>query len=435
MHKKIVLLGAGSTVFTKGLVLDILERPEEKWSIALVDTNEPALNIIHKVVKKMIAQKQANIELSASTDRRDALPGANYVISTIGVGGRRSWEQDVFIPREFGVYQPVGDTVGPGGISRAMRMIPQLVDIARDVEALCPKAAFFNYSNPMTMNCMAIRRATKVPVIGLCHGVKNGIRRISRFMGLPAEALSFTACGLNHMVFMYHMRQEAKDLFPAFIQKLDETPWQGRAIGPLTAGFVHEHHCYVVSDDRHFSEFVPDILGKGAYFGKTLGLGDAYSFEGTIQEGDTEFELYTEYAGSESPLPDSFFYREEGEHEQLMEMISALDKDKPGVYYVNAPNQGAVASLPDDTVIERPALLTGSGIAPLQMTDFPTELLPYMMRYAAVYEMAVQAALTGDTRLFRYAVEACCLPLGRNALGQMADKLLKAHKACLPQFE
>jgi alpha-galactosidase len=449
MLKKIVLIGAGSAVFTKGLVLDILERARAfaageqgvegflpmRWHIALVDTNEAALNILHKVIKKMIAQKGADVEISASTDRRDVLSEADYVVSTIGVGGRRSWEQDVFIPREFGIYQPVGDTVGPGGISRALRMIPQLVDITRDIETLCPGAIFFSYSNPMTMNCMAVRRATRTPVIGLCHGVKNGVRRIANFMGMPPESLSFTACGLNHMVFMYHLRCNGRDFFPAFIGKLDSTQWEGRAIGPLTADFVREHCTYVVSDDRHFSEFVPDILAKGAYFGKTLGMDGAFPFEQTIRQGDEEFALYTEYANSGKSLPDEFFYRESGEHEQLLEMIASLETDRSGVYYVNVPNQGAVAGLPADTVVERPAFFSGSGISPMQMTNFPAELLPYMTRYAGVYEMAVQAALDGDTRLVRYAVEACCLPLGREKLGRLVDRLLEAHKACLPQFQ
>ena len=177
MCKKMVLIGAGSAVFTKGLMMDILERKNEKWKVALVDTDERTLKIITRICEKMIVQMDSDVELTASVERKDVLSGADYVVSTIGVGGRRAWEQDVFIPRKYGVFQPVGDTVGPGGISRAMRMIPQLIEIARDVERLCPNAMFFNYSNPMTMNCMAVRRATGVPVIGLCHGVKNGVRR------------------------------------------------------------------------------------------------------------------------------------------------------------------------------------------------------------------------------------------------------------------
>ncbi len=211
MCKKMVLIGAGSAVFTKGLMMDILERKNEKWKVALVDTDERTLKIITRICEKMIVQMDSDVELTASVERKDVLSGADYVVSTIGVGGRRAWEQDVFIPRKYGVFQPVGDTVGPGGISRAMRMIPQLIEIARDVERLCPNAMFFNYSNPMTMNCMAVRRATGVPVIGLCHGVKNGVRRAARFLELLHEEIQFTACGLNHMVFCYHMRRNGEE--------------------------------------------------------------------------------------------------------------------------------------------------------------------------------------------------------------------------------
>ena len=433
MRRKIVLVGAGSAVFTKGLVLDIIERREEQWHIALVDTDERVLRIIERVCRKMIAQTGSDTELSASANRCDVLAGADYVVSTIGVGGRRAWEQDVFIPRKYGVYQPVGDTVGPGGVSRAMRMIPQLVDIANDGKKLCPKATFISYSNPMTMNCMAVRRATGVPVVGLCHGVKNGVRRVAKFVGVPHEEIHFTACGLNHMVFCYHMRRNGEDFFPAFIRRLDEVAPEGRSIGQLTESFIRRNHTYVVSDDRHFSEFVPATTGKGAYFGKTLGV-ESFSFEGTIREGDEEFARYESYAASDAPLPGEFFEREEGEHEQLMEMIAAMHQDKAAVFYANLPNNGALANLPDCTVIERPALFSGSGIQPVQLTDFPAFLLPAMMRYAAIYEVAVEAALKGDRKLLEVAVEEATLPIGREAVHKMTEELLAAQGAYLPQF-
>lgn len=433
MRKKMVMIGAGSAVFTKGLVLDVIERTKEKWHIALVDIDEHALETIRIVCQKMIAQKEADVELSWSTDRRDVLGGADYVVSTIGVGGRRAWEQDVFIPRKYGVYQPVGDTIGPGGISRAMRMIPQLVDIANDIKELCPKATFFNYSNPMTMNCMGIRRATGVPVIGLCHGVKNGLRRVAKFLDIPQKEIQYTATGLNHMVFCYHMRRNGEDLIPYFVEKLDNTDPIGRPIGRLTADSVRYDHAYVVSDDRHFSEFVPATTAANAYYGVNLGM-EAFSFEGTIAEGDAEFGRYERYAADDTPLPDEFFEYEDGEHEQLLEMIGAIHEDRPSVYYVNMPNNGAVPNLPDATVIERPALFSGSGIQPVQLNDFPTYLLPPMMHYAATYEVAVTAALTGDVKLMECAVAEATIPLGREAISKMVAELLEAHKEYLPQF-
>ena len=138
--------------------------------------------------------------MQASTERRDVLPGADVVVTTIAVGGRRAWEADVLIPRKYGVFQPVGDTAMPGGISRAMRMIPAMVAIARDVQALCPNALFFNYANPMTANCLAIRRATGAEVIGLCHGTFGTERYLARFAGVPAERVTTLGVGLNHQL-------------------------------------------------------------------------------------------------------------------------------------------------------------------------------------------------------------------------------------------
>ena len=157
MNENVVLIGAGSAMFTRGLVADLIQRGQP-CDLGLVDIDPQALDVAEKLVKKMIAAKQAPIRLRAGTDRRQILPGATVVICTVGVGGRRAWEQDVFIPRKYGIYQPVGDTVMPGGTSRALRMIPAMVAIAQDVLDLCPTALFFNYGNPMSPVCRAIRK-------------------------------------------------------------------------------------------------------------------------------------------------------------------------------------------------------------------------------------------------------------------------------------
>ena len=162
-RKKVVLIGAGSTVFTQRLVADIiLAGEEDAWEIALVDIDPVTLEAVDRLVGKMLASKDARIPVTATTDRREVLPGAHFVVTTIAVGGRPGWQADIEVPRRHGIFQPVGDTMLPGGISRAMRMIPPMLEIARDVEALCPDAHLFNYSNPMTAICRAIRQATAV---------------------------------------------------------------------------------------------------------------------------------------------------------------------------------------------------------------------------------------------------------------------------------
>jgi alpha-galactosidase len=207
--KRIVLVGAGSAVFTQGLIADLILAPPGPWELALVDIDPVALEAAVGLARRMVEARDAAITIEATTDRRDVLHAADVVVTTIGVGGRRAWEQDVLIPRKYGIYQPVGDSVMPGGISRAMRMIPALIDIARDVQSLCPSALFFNYSNPMTATCWAVRQATGIDVVGLCHGAFSVEHQLAELIGAPAHAVTSLAVGLNHLTFFYDLRWRA----------------------------------------------------------------------------------------------------------------------------------------------------------------------------------------------------------------------------------
>ena len=200
MIERIVLIGAGSAMFTRGLVADLISANVEA-ELALVDIDPSALETAEKLSAKMIAAGKAPLRLSASMDRRQVLRGATAVICTIGVGGRRAWEQDVLIPRKYGIFVPVGDTVGPGGASRALRMIPPMVDIAGDVLDLAPQALFFNYGNPMAPVCRAVRKATRANIVGLCHGVSGAAGYLAQALGIPVTDLHYTAVGVNHLTW------------------------------------------------------------------------------------------------------------------------------------------------------------------------------------------------------------------------------------------
>ena len=215
-RKKIVLIGAGSAVFTKGLIADFIQSDFGCWEIALCDINPKILEPVVKLAKKMVEVRgaQDRITVTSSTDRTELLPGADFVVTTIAVGGRRAWEQDVLIPRKYGIYQPVGDSIMPGGIARAQRMIPQMVAIAKDVERLCPNAYFFNYSNPMTSIVTAVRKATSVKLIGLCHGVIYGERYLARMLGVDVSRITTIGAGLNHLTFLYDIRVDGQDAKP-----------------------------------------------------------------------------------------------------------------------------------------------------------------------------------------------------------------------------
>jgi alpha-galactosidase len=222
------------------------------------------------LARRMIEAKGAPLTLESSTDRRDVLPQADAVVVTIGVGGRKAWETDVVIPRKYGIYQPVGDTVMPGGISRALRMAPANVDIARDVLALCPGAIFINYSNPMTVNCWAIRKATGADVIGLCIGTHEVYHQLASFIGKPVSEVSYLAAGVNHFTWLYDLRWKGKDAWPLVREQLTReragAPSSDfpAANNPFAFSLFETYGAYPAVNDRHVTEFFPERFPNGA---------------------------------------------------------------------------------------------------------------------------------------------------------------------------
>ena len=210
---KIVIIGAGSAMFTIGVVSDLITAGLAT-ELGLVDIDPDALETAQKLIQKMITARKASIRLTAATDRRQVLKDATVVIVTIGVGGRRAWEQDVFIPRKYGISMPVGDTVGPGGTSRAMRMIPAMVAIARDVIELAPDALFFNYANPMSPVCFAVQQATGAPMVGLCIGTWHTATYLADVLGVEVADLSYNVAGINHLTWFSEIYVRGQDAMP-----------------------------------------------------------------------------------------------------------------------------------------------------------------------------------------------------------------------------
>lgn len=447
---KIVVIGAGSAMFTQGLVVDLIEAPDlGPWELGLVDTDPVALAAAEGLSRTIAAATGATLAIHASADRRELLPGADVVVSTIGVGGRRAWETDVFIPRKYGIFQPVGDSVMPGGISRALRMIPALIAIARDVAARCPGALFFNYSNPMTANCWAIRQATGVPVIGLCHGTLHVQQQLARLIDAPFGETTALAVGLNHLTWFTDFRWRGRDAWPIVRERL-ATERQGRierdSIGqtfPATTQFANNpfswslwetYGAYPSANDRHVVEFFPERFPHGRYAdGLTLGV-DAFSFEEIIAWGDQIYADMQAQALGHKPLDPALFARTVGEHEQLIEIVRSIKLDQRRIFFANLPNNGAVPNLPADAILELPVVATATGLRPIQVLDFPDPLAAITTRKLAATRLTVAAALQGDRDLF---VEALLLDGAVSdpaTAGRLADDLLNAQRQYLPQF-
>ena len=454
MREKIVLIGAGSAVFTKGMLADLINR---NWDcrLALVDIDAEALAVAEGLAKKMIEVKGAPIQLSASTDRRDVLVDATVVICTIGVGGRRAWENDVFIPRKYGIYQPVGDSVMPGGTSRALRMIPAMVDIAKDVLDLCPNALFFNYGNPMAPVCRAVRKTTQANMVGLCHGVYHVGKYLADILNAQLEDMNYTAIGMNHLTWFTEVKVNGVSVMPRLagitrqqLVKIKDTAnigvsyvEDGSAKEKESAEDIHPFSwelfklfgAFPAAMDRHVTEYFPQFFSSGKYYGKVLGV-DAYSFENCIAYGDSEYDKMKDLAFSKKPLPENYFDYLSGEHEQVIGIIESMRADAGRVYSVNLPNTGQVPNLPVDAIIESPATTTKKGLAPIQQKPIDEAIAGTLVSKFRWVETIADAAIEGNRKKF---IKALVLD---GALGsidnakKLADELLEIQKDYLPQF-
>jgi len=433
MEERIVLVGAGSAMFTRGLVADLIHcrRP---CDLRLVDVDPEALAVAEGLVRKMIEAGKAPITLRASTDRRDVLGGATAVVCTVGVGGRRAWEQDVRIARKYGIYQPVGDSVMPGGTSRALRMIPAMVAIAEDVLDLAPEALFFNYGNPMAPVCRAIRKATGAPVVGLCHGVFEVARYLAEALGVDRARLGYAAVGMNHLTWFTHVRVDGRDAMPRLREVAARRAAPEVGDHPFSWQLLRLFGAFPAVLDRHITEFFPQFFREGRYWGKTLGV-DAFSIEETIANGDRIHQEMRERALGPDPLPAGYLGGTGGEHEQVVEIIDCIRRDGGRVYSANLPNTGQVPNLPAAAVVECPALADGSGLHALAQPPLSPGLAGTLATRLQWVETVVEAALEGSRDKFVQALVIDGAVDSLETAERLADDLLAAQAAHLPQFK
>ncbi len=453
--QKLVLIGAGSAMFTQGIIIDWLKsKPTGEWEIGLVDINPVILEATEKLVRRYMLTTDRPAKISASVDRKDILPGATAVVCTIGVGGRRAWEQDVFVPRKHGIFQPVGDSVMPGGVSRAMRMIPPMVDIARDASRLCPDARFVNYSNPMTAIVRALRKHSSVKAIGLCMGTEETVHHLATMVDMPRSMITARWVGVNHLTWITDMRHNGEDLWPKLRAKvaaqraegIDRSSWAGpfgvtlpSKIGPgkLYAPFSWELYdefgAFPAPMDRHTTEYFPERHPGGKYYGSTLGV-DAYSFEGTIAHGDRIYDETIALSKIAGPIPRERIEATGGEHEQMLEILDSFRHDKRGWFAVNLPNEGTVSNLPKDSILEVPAVATAEGMKAPPIGEIPAPMAAILLRRLAAVEAIVEAAMTGNRKLFAQALILDGGVSRWSAAQQLTEDLIAAQKQHLPRF-
>ena len=437
----LVLIGAGSTVFTPGLMTDLVQSPAfSGWTVHLVDLDADAADTMARVGRRLAEQAGADLTFEPHTDRREALPGARFVTTTIAVGAAEGWLRDVEIPARYGIAQTVGDSVGPGGVLRALRHVPEITAIARDVQELAPDAWMINYSNPLTANVRGVVSQTSVKVVGLCHGTMHTLGALAGDLGVPAGELHAVFAGVNHLCWLLDLRRDGADMYPELRRLVAEraggrdapsTSDEGVHLA-VSADLQRIFGLYPAPGDRHVSEFFSWYLrgtdGDHLPWGLQGGRDDTIRY---IKEKSDQWDRLRAQADGSLPLDTS----RDQEAERFVSIAEAIITGRDMVELaVNLPNRGKIGNLPSEAVVEVPAVVGAAGITGLAVGPLPDAIAAALTTRAQQQEITVQAALTGSRQL---ALQALALdPLVPDPATAVAilDDAVVEHGGALSRF-
>jgi alpha-galactosidase len=348
---KIAFIGAGSTIFAKNLLTDILSFSELATAhISLHDIDEARLRTSERVAHKVAEVLGAHPIIEATLERAHALEGADYVITMFQIGGYRpSTVIDFEIPKKYGLRQTIADTLGVGGIMRALRTIPVLLDMCRQMASLCPGAVLLQYVNPMAMNCWAIQRASNIRAVGLCHSVQGTAEQLAADISVPIEEINYLCAGINHMAFYLKFERDGEDLYPRIRRVLEEgrQPAWNRVRYEIFKRFGY----FVTESSEHFSEYVPWFIKRDrpdliARYNIPL---DEYMRRCEAQIAGWEALRARLEAGEALEVSRS--------HEYAALIIHSMETGQPRVIYGNVPNEGLIDNLPQGCCVEVPILV------------------------------------------------------------------------------
>lgn len=434
---KIAFIGAGSFGFTRGLVRDILTFPALADStIALMDIDAERLSFIKSAVDKIVEAGNYPAKVVTTTDRAEALKGADGVVITILQGGVDVFRNDIEIPMKYGIDINVGDTRGPSGIFRALRTIPVMLEFCKDIERYCPEAVVLNYTNPMAMLCRAMQGATKVNVTGLCHSVQGTAEMLAEWIGAPKEEITYRCAGINHQAWYLDYKWNGKDAYP-LIRKALEDPevWNKEQV--RNEMFKHLGY-YVTESSGHNSEYVawfrkrPELIEKYCMLGTNWNPGHhAYILNEYQKVADTWRDNIKEELAKPVELARG--------HEYASLIFNATFGD--GDLYEfngNVRNFGLIDNLPEGCCVEVPVLASKRGLDPMHVGALPAQLALLNNISARCEELAVEGCLAGDPTMVFHAIlfdPLTSAMLSMEETKQMVDEMFEANKDWLPQFK
>ncbi|MDJ1433669.1 alpha-galactosidase [Halostagnicola sp. A-GB9-2] len=441
---KIAFIGAGSHTFTQTLVRDVLSFPAlQDSTLSLMDIDGDRLERIEAATNVLVDEHDLPATVEATTDRREALEDADYVITMIHVGGVEPVRNEIDIPQRYGVNQSVGDTLGPGGVFRAQRTIPTMVDIARDMEVLCPDAPLLQHTNPMAMVCRAIDEETDIDVYGICHSIVGTAHDIASYVDVPFEELEYWVAGINHMAWFLEIERDDQDLYPELQEAMTDPEIYAQDIVRFE---VMDHFgSFITESSHHLSEYLPYFrhdtdeierlvgasaydpdkdefeyspvcwLPTGEYFDQWSSLDHADQFDET--EMDRSLSRSGEYAAR---------------------IIHSLETGEPRRMNLNVPNDGRlITNLPDDALVEVPCHVDRTGVHPCAVGELPPQLAALNRSNVNVQSLAVDAALEPDEETLRQALKLDPLTAAVCTLEEidgMVDDLLEANAEYVPEY-
>ena len=435
---KVVFIGAGSFGFTRGLVRDLLTFDLlSDAEIALVDINKQRLDFARRACQKIVDQGGYGAKVTATLNRRNALKGADAVCVTILSGSTSVWQHDILIPKYYGIDTNVGDTRGPSGIFRALRTIPEMVAIARDMEQLCPRAMMLNYTNPMAMLCYAMNRQTSIQLTGLCHSVQGTAGMIERWLKLKPGSMEYTCAGINHMAWYLSLEHKGRDLYPRLKKAMaDKSVYDHEQVRNemfLALGY------YVTESSGHNSEY-------NWWFRKRPDLIKRYCRDGTGWNPGQYAYILKAYRNREGggwqKSVRQWLNQDQVDltrgHEYAASIINAYMGGDLYRFNGNVANDGLIDNLPTGACVEVPVLASSKGLEPVRVGSLPASVAMLTGLSAQIEMMAVDGSLKGDAELVYQAIAHDPLTAAKLSLAEirkMVKEMFRKNEKWLPQFK
>lgn len=432
---KVTIIGAGSAVFTTEVMSDILCTPAmDTGTIALVDIHAGRLELAHQMAEYLVAKSGRNWNIEASMDRTRVLAGSNYIINTIEVAGRENVRHDYDIPLKYGVDQCIGDTIGPGGLFKALRTLPAWLEILADVERLAPNALVMNYTNPMSLTVLTGVRASNLSIVGLCHSIQHTSYQLAEYLDIPWEEIDWRAAGINHLAWFTKLERNGRNLYPVLEKRIAEFP-EIYEQDPVRFEMMKHLGAFVTESSGHTSEYTgyfrkrPDLI-KEYMRPEYRGESGFYANNWPTWLKESAQELRSFISGAE-------IYELERGPEFASYIMEAMETGTPTVIYGNVPNTGLIDNLPPDGVVEVACLVDKKGIQPTHFGPLPAHLAALDAQHMAFHDLVATAVLEQNREAAVHALMMDPLTTAVCSLEEiraMFDEMAKVQRDYLPSF-